>query len=602
MMNTSRRRLSFNLLHKTRSLLNPNSFRSLSDQSWLSVPGNPLANWPPPPPSQQQQPLPSSSNSIAVTQTLNFSQTQFDTIADLLKNPSLSSGSALQSALDSTAIEPDTCLIEAVFSHFDSSPKLLHTLFLWADNNKPGFKPSASLFNKMINVLSKAREFDHAWSMVLDRIRSVDDQGTALVSLDTFVIIIRRYARAAMTGASIRTFEFASNLEMIGDSDSRMRLFEILLDSLCKEGHVRVAAECFDRKKILDSNWIPSVRVYNILLNGWLKSRKLNHAEKLWLEIKNGKVKPSVVSYGTLIEGYCRMRRVDKAMQLLGDMRNEKIEPNAIVYNPIIDALAEEGKFKEALGMMERFLVCESGPTLSTFNSMVKGFCKAEDLAGASKMLKLMINRGFLPTPTTYNYFFRHFAKFKKIEEGMNLYTKMIESGYTPDRLTYHLLLKMLCEDKKLELAIQVSKEMRTRGFDMDLAVSTMLIHLLCNVYRFDEAMAELQDMIRRGIVPQYLTFQKMKDEFHKRGLKDMSRKLSDMMSSVPHWGNLPNTYFGNVDRSRDRRRDIIRRAEVMSDRLKTCNDPRELVKLRKSTNDPVSVANRLIEEIGQRI
>ncbi|KAK0570755.1 hypothetical protein LWI29_005934 [Acer saccharum] len=579
-------------------------WRHFSDQSWLSVPGNTLIKWPPqptplPPPPQSLQLPPCTQPDPNPNPAHGFSQTDFSTICNLLRNPSVSSGSILESALDRTGIEPDTGLVQAVFEHFDSSPKLLHTLFLWAES-KPGFESSSKLFNSAINALAKAREFDSAWCLVLDKIGG-GDQRPDFVSKDTIAILIRRYTRAGMPRPAIRTFEFACDLGIIKKSDSGTGLFEILLDSLCKEGHVRVASKYFDSRSELDPSWIPSIRVYNILLNGWFRSRKLKNAERLWVKMRKENVKPSVVTYGTLVEGYCRMRNVKRAFELVKEMRGEGIEPNAIVYNPIIDALAEAGEFKEVSRMMERFLVCEPGPTISTYNSLVKGYCKAGDLAGASKILKMMISRGFLPTPTTYNYFFRYFSKFRKFEEAMNLYSKMIESGYNPDRLTYHLLLKMLCEEERLDLAVQVSKEMKARGCDMDLATGTMLIHLLCKMYKFEEAFTEFEDMIRRGIVPQYLTFQRMNDEFRKRGLTDMARKLCSLMSSVPHSTELPNTYRQDVDATLVRRKSIIQRAEAMSDMLKTCNDPRELVKHRSSLENAVSRANRLIEDINKR-
>ncbi|XVF34438.1 hypothetical protein REPUB_Repub18cG0059100 [Reevesia pubescens] len=582
-----RRFLLLNIHHHLQKLF-------FSDQSWLSRKGNPLIKWPSPisPPSStniKPHPIP----------TPGCSQTNFSIISNLLKNPTITSGLSLESALDQTGVDPDPALVQAIFEHFDSSPKLLHDLFLWAEK-KPGFDCSATLFESMVNVLGKAREFEDAWSLVLERIGD-GKEGSALVSVNTFVILIRRYARAGMPQPAIRTFEYASSLDQILNSDERTTLFEIMLDSLCKEGHIRVASEYFTRKKETDLGWVPSIKVYNILLNGWFRSRKLRHAEKLWLDMKKDGVSPSLVTYGTLVEGYCTMRHVETAMELVDEMKGAGIQPNSKVYNPIIDALGEAGKLKEALGMMERVFLCESGPDISTYNSLVKGYCKARDLVGASKILKMMISRGFIPTTTTYNYFFRYFSQFRKIEEAMNLYIKMVQSGHTPDRLTYHLLLKMLCEEERLDLAVQVSKEMSARGYDRDLATSTMLIHLLCKMQMFEDAFGEFEDMIRRGLAPQYLTFQRMNDELKKRGMAEMASKLCDMMSSIRSSKKLPNTYGGDEDSSRARRTSIMRKAEAMSDMLKTCNDPREIVKHRTLSENAVSRAGRLIEIMKKR-
>ncbi|KAK4277123.1 hypothetical protein QN277_015170 [Acacia crassicarpa] len=569
-------------------------FFSSSAQSCLSMPGSSIIDWPSLP-IPERNPNPNLKSNAAP----NFSRDDFSVIANLFVDPSISQGPALDNALDESGIEPDPALLQAVFDHFGSSPKLLHSLFLWAQK-RPGFGPSLTLFNSMINVLAKSREFDSAWILLLERIDRHEE--AVFVSGDTFAIMIRRYALAGMPQPAIRTFEYARNLKPIMDSDSEMRLFEILLDSLCKEGSVMAASEYFLQRKKMDPSWVPSVRIYNIMLNGWFRSRKLKHAERFWAEMKEGNVRPSVVTYGTLVEGYCRMRRVEKAIELVNDMIRQGIEPNAIVYNPIIDALAEAGRFKEALGMLERFLVLETGPTNSTYNSLVKGFCKAGDLVGASKILKMMISRGFIPSPTTYNYFFRYFSRCRKVDDGMNLYMKMIESGYTPDRLTYHLLVKMLCEEGKLNLAIEVSKEMRHEGYDMDLATSTMLVHLLCKMHRLEEAFAEFEDMIRRGIVPQYLTFQRMNSALKKRGMIEMARKLRSLMSSVPHSTKLPNTYVEDIDEAHARRQSIMQKAKAFSDMLKDTKDPRELAKYRNSSENAVSSAECLMDNIKKRI
>ncbi|PKI47138.1 hypothetical protein CRG98_032480 [Punica granatum] len=520
-------------------------------QSWLYVPGNPLVKWPSTLPLNPSPPAPAPPSSPKQNAGPNpaSSLDAFKTISDLLADPALTGGPPLESALDRTGIEPDSDLLLSIFRHFDSSPKLLHSLFLWAEK-RPGFSCSSALFDAVINVLAKSRDFESAWSMILDRLAGTE-RCEEMVSMSTFAIMIRRYARVGLTQPAIRTCEYSHTVDLGRHSDVETSLLEILLDSLCKEGHVRAASKYFYYRRDSDTTWNPSIRAYNILLNGWFQSKKVKHAEKLWVEMKRENVKPTVVTYGTLVEGYCRMRRADRATDLIHKMRREGIELNAIVYNPVIDALGEAGRFKELSGMMERFLICESGPTLSTYNSLVKGFCKAGELVEASKTLRTMISRGFTPTLTTYNYFFRYFSKSGKIEEGMNLYTKMIESGYNPDRLTYHLLLKMLCEAERLELALQLSKEMRSRGFDMDLATSTMLVHLLCKMYRFDEAFAEFEDMIRRGIVPQCLSFQRMNDELNRNGRTEMARKLHEMMSSLPHSAKLPDSYRGDGNAAR---------------------------------------------------
>ncbi|KAI3982748.1 hypothetical protein MKX01_010231, partial [Papaver californicum] len=517
-----------------RTLRNPNftfttnRLASSYNQSRLSNPRNPLFKFP----SQTHHPKlnPQSAYQIQEGQDPNVKilQRECIIICNLLRdNYDVSPGTTLETALDETGIKPDSTLLQAILPHFDSLPEPFLHLYKWAVK-QPSFDP------------------------------------------DTFAILIKGYTRAGMTSTAIRTFEIANELDSSHYTFSLSSLFETLLDSLCKEGHVRIASGYCVKRRESEPGWVPSLGVYNVLLDGWFRSGKLKHAERLWEDMKRENVAPDVVTYGTLVEGYCRLRRIDRAMELFSEMKREGIRSNAIVYNPIVDALSEAGRFKEALGMIERLLVTESGPTLSTYNSMVKGYCKAGDLVGSSKILKMMIGRGFVPTATTYNYFFRHFSKFGKIEEGMNLYTKMIESGYLPDRLTYDLLIKMLSEVGRSDLVVQVCKDMRVRGHDLDLATSSMLVHLLCNLRRYEEACVELEDMIKGGMVPQYLTYKELCDELKIAGMHEMARNLSVQVSSIPHEKKLPNTYRGGGDRSQEVRTSILRKAQVISDVLKT--------------------------------
>ncbi|KAI4337368.1 hypothetical protein L6164_015795 [Bauhinia variegata] len=252
-----------------------------SDQPWLAVTGNPLIDWPSPIPERIPNPNPNPNYSRDAHS--NFSQDDFSTIANLFTDSTISPGPVLETALDGAGIEPGSTLLQAIFDHFDSSPNSLYSLLLWAEK-QAGYRPSMLLFNSMINVLAKSREFDSAWTLLLNRMDS--DKEVSLVSADTFAIMIRRYAGAGKPQPAIRTFEFARNLKSILDFDSEMSLFEIMLDSLCKEGSVRAASEYFLQRKKIDPRWVPSTQVYNIILNGWFRSRKLKQADRFWATMR----------------------------------------------------------------------------------------------------------------------------------------------------------------------------------------------------------------------------------------------------------------------------------------------------------------------------
>ncbi|KAG5052391.1 hypothetical protein JHK87_004589 [Glycine soja] len=84
------------------------------------------------------------------------------------------------------------------------------------------------------------------------------------------------------------------------------------------------------------------------------------------------------------------------------------------------------------------------------------------------------------------------------------------------------------------------------------------------------------KDMIQRGIVPQYLTFQRKTPDLKKQGMTQMAPKLCKLLCSIPYSANLPNTYVEVKEDAYGRRKSIIWKAKAFSDMLKDCKDPRE--------------------------
>ncbi|KAK8948896.1 Pentatricopeptide repeat-containing protein [Platanthera zijinensis] len=547
-------------------------FRSFSaagdtSPSWLSSPGNPLMRWPPFPTPQPQTYSPHQV-SADPQDVPSFSNEEGETLPDV----------------DDEAVASISSLIRST-PISDLNSALRRTGFLHSSN-----------LSSVLHHLIRAHSFDLAWSLLLSQTSS---------PLSVYASLFRRYSRSQMPSAAIRTFLFLRGHSHLlsPTSDDDPNPLELLLDALCKEGHPRSASDFLAQLKSEDPNWIPSVRCYNILLHGWFRLRKLKKVERLWSEMRRQRVPLTVVSYGTVIEGLCRMRRPDQAMVLLEEMRASGIDPNLLTCNPIVDSLSEAARFRESLSFVERFPVFGISPNISTFNSLIKGFCKNGDLPGASNVLKTMIGKGILPTSTTYNYFFRFFTKFGKVEESMNLYSKMIQSGYAPDRLSFQLIIKMLCDKERLDLAVQLIKEMNRSGLDLDLATGTMLVHLLCCLRRYDEAFNMFVEMFTKGILPQYITYQKLSNELKKLGLVEMEEKLSALMNSVPHSTKLPATYRdkGGGEEA-ERKSSILKKAQAMSEALKERKDMDQLTNLKTFEETVVGKADNLMKNIRRRV
>ncbi|XP_047306644.1 pentatricopeptide repeat-containing protein At5g11310, mitochondrial [Impatiens glandulifera] len=523
---------------------------------------SPVSSLPPPPDSNAETSL----IPLKLNPNSNFIHNDFTAISDLVSNSLVTSGRALELALDGTGIGPTPSLLQQAFDNFGTKycDRLLN-LFLWAER-KPGYCDSVSVFNSMVNVLVNSRQFEMAWCLIFSRLkRKIEGP-----YMDVYVILIRQYARTGSPFFAIRTFEFACTSMLTHDAVLEDDLFVTLVESLCKKGYVHVASQYFEQRRELGLNCGLPVRIYSILLHGWFLLKDIECVEKLWEKMKKENLKHSVLAYGTLVNGYCHVDQVNVALNFLGEMQREGLKPNAIAYNAVINGLAKEGRLKEALGMLDRLLVSDSGPSNSTYDSLVKGFCKVGDVPGANKIVKMMINRGFVPTIMTYNYFFRHFSRLGKTEEAMSLYIKLIELGYIPDSVTCDLLIRLLCEQERLDLVIQVRKEMRARECELGLSSWTALIHFLCKMHRFEDAIQEFKEIREKGIIPLYPMFTEMIDELKAEGMNKIAEKLCDMMDSVPYSMMSARMYGRCGSEAAKRKTSILQKAKHMSDILKS--------------------------------
>ena len=67
----------------------------------------------------------------------------------------------------------------------------------------------------------------------------------------------------------------------------------------------------------------PNVFVYNVVLNGLCKEKRMRDAEKLFDEMLKRKLVLSLVKYNTLIDGYCKVGQLEGAFGLRAKMKAE---------------------------------------------------------------------------------------------------------------------------------------------------------------------------------------------------------------------------------------------------------------------------------------
>ncbi|KAL4597154.1 hypothetical protein ACB092_12G215300 [Castanea dentata] len=147
---------------------------------------------------------------------------------------------------------------------------------------------------------------------------------------------------------------------------------------------------------------------YNILINGYCKSRKMDEAMCLFLEMSNKGMIIDVVTYNTLIcglcqtkgwtviyniliDGFCNVRELTTAREIFSGLLAKGLQPNVQTYNIMIKRFCKNGLVDEANELLEKM---DSNGSL-----------QHSETSNATKYLKIMVDKGFSANATTATMF-----------------------------------------------------------------------------------------------------------------------------------------------------------------------------------------------------
>ncbi|OAY75471.1 Pentatricopeptide repeat-containing protein, mitochondrial [Ananas comosus] len=157
---------------------------------------------------------------------------------------------------------------------------------------QPLLGPAA--YDAMVDILGRVRQFDVAWQLIVEMGCGGGGGGDVGPTPRTFAVLVRRYVAAGMTRQAIRSFD---DMEAFVGREPSSAEFQMLLDTLCKYGHAKVATEIFNKRK---SKYEPDEKTYSILIYGWHASlhpenrfdRTIRAAEDLLKEMGLGGLNP----------------------------------------------------------------------------------------------------------------------------------------------------------------------------------------------------------------------------------------------------------------------------------------------------------------------
>ncbi|XP_004502524.1 pentatricopeptide repeat-containing protein At1g77360, mitochondrial [Cicer arietinum] len=456
---------------------------------------------------------------VSFAKTLSTSEPIHD-IADvtetlykvMMSNPAVT----LDTALNQTGVRVSPELVEIVLKRFENAGMSAFRFFEWAEKQR-NYSHSVKAYHLMIESLAKIRQYQIMWDLV----NSMRKKG--MVNVETFCIIMRKYARAHKVDEAVYTFNVMDKY----DTPQNLAAFNGLLSALCKSRNVRKAQEIFDSMK---GRFEPDSKTYSILLAGWGKEPNLPKAREVFGEMVCAGCNPDIVTYGIMVDILCKAGRVDEAVEVLKDMDANNCRPTTFIYSVLVHTYGVENRIEDAI---DTFMEMERNGVeadVVVYNALISAFCKANKIKNVHRVLKEMEKKGIAPNSRTCNVIMTSLITQGETDKAFIVFRRMIKLC-EPDADTYTMLIKMFCERNETEMALKIWRYMKSKQFVPSLHTFSALINGLCAKGNVVKACILLEEMIEKGIRPSRITFGKLRQLLIKEGREDVLKFLHEKIN-----------------------------------------------------------------------
>ncbi|KAL3849732.1 hypothetical protein ACJIZ3_011614 [Penstemon smallii] len=422
----------------------------------------------------------------------------------------------LDTVLDQSGIRVSEEVVEMVLEKFENAGMLAHRFFEWAGKQRH-YEHSVRAYHVMIESLAKIRQYDIMWDLV----NSMRSNG--MLNIETFCIIMRKYARANKVEEAVYTF----NMMKKYDVPPNLAAFNGLLSALCKSKNISKAQEIFDAMK---DQFLPDSKTYSILLQGWGRAPNLPKAREVFREMVSSGCNPDVVTYGIMVDILCKAGRIDEALEVISEMEFNGCQPTSFIYSVLIHIYGIENRIEDGI---DTFLQMERNgvkPDVAAYNALISAFCKVNKYQNAYKVVDDMDKKGVSPNSRTCNILLSCLIGRGETDEAFKVFRKM-SKVCEPDADTYTMMIRMFFGRDEPELALKLWKFMEKKQFAPSMHTFSALVDGLCDKGDVSRACVLMENMIERGIRPGRHTFGKLRHLLLKEGREDVLVFLQEKMN-----------------------------------------------------------------------
>ncbi|CAB4264752.1 unnamed protein product [Prunus armeniaca] len=384
--------------------------------------------------------------------------------------------SRLHSNLNSSNFQLTHEFFLQVCNSFPLSWRPVYLFFLYTQTH-PNFTHTTVSFNKMVDVIGKARNIQLLWDMLheMGRRRLVNDK--------TFLIALKTLAKARELNKCVEFFHVMNGYGF----DYSLETLNKVVESLC--GSKLVAEAKFIVFKLKESIG-PNGVTYRCLIEGFCDVGDLIEASKIWNLMVDEGFDPDIGAIEKMMETLFKTNRYGEALKVFQMMRVNRMDDLGLsTYRLVIEWMCKRGKIEEAHVVFEEMQKRRIEADNSTLASLVYGLLARGRVRVAYKIVEGIEK----PDINVFHGMIKGLLRLRKLREATEVFREMIKKGCEPNMHTYIMLLQG-----------HLGKRGR-KGSDPLVNFDTIFVGGLVKAGKSLEATKYVERVIKRGLeVPRF--------------------------------------------------------------------------------------------------
>lgn len=281
-----------------------------------------------------------------------------------------------------------------------------------------------------------------------------------------------------------------------------------------------VNQEPVDARRVFDEMPEPDVICWTAVLSAFSKNDLYEEALGLFYAMHRGKgLVPDGSTFGTVLTACGNLRRLKQGREIHGKLITNGIGSNVVVESSLLDMYGKCGSVREARQVFNRM----SKKNTVSWSALLGGYCQNGEHEKAIEMFREMEEKDLYCFGTVL----KACAGLAAVRLGKEIHGQYVRRGCCDNVIVESALVDLYGKSGCIDSASRVYFKMSFRNM---ITWNAMLSALAQNG-RGEEAVSFFNDMVKKGIEPDYISFIAVLTACGHTGLVDEGRNYFALMA-----------------------------------------------------------------------